>query len=99
VIQFLLDTNICVYFLNGMFNLKDQIRFRGFEHCAISEITIAELKYGVAKSAKKEANAKSLALFQSKLKYYPFTQHSMYMRLKKLGLKPRDESLTTLICL
>jgi tRNA(fMet)-specific endonuclease VapC len=71
VIQFLLDTNICVYFLNGMFNLKEQIGLRGFEHCAVSEITIAELKYGIAKSAKKEANAKSLAIFQSKIEILP----------------------------
>ena len=54
--QFLLDTNICVYFFNGQYNLREKIREIGFENCFVSEITIAELKYGIAKSTKKEKN-------------------------------------------
>lgn len=50
-----------------MFNLKAQIRDRGFEHCAISEITIAELKYGIAKSSRREENALALESFQSQI--------------------------------
>lgn len=69
--KYLLDTNICIYFLNGMFNLKEQIRNRGFEHCAISEITIAELKYGIAKSSRSEENALALESFQSKIEIIP----------------------------
>lgn len=69
--KYLLDTNVCIYFLNGMFNLKEKIRSRGFEHCAISEITIAELKYGIAKSTRKEANARALESFQSSIEILP----------------------------
>lgn len=54
--KYLLDTNICAYFFNGQFNLRDKIREIGFENCVVSEITIAELKYGIAKSTKKEKN-------------------------------------------
>jgi tRNA(fMet)-specific endonuclease VapC len=49
--KYLLDTNICAYFLNGKFDLEAKIDKAGFENCCISEITIAELKYGVAKSS------------------------------------------------
>lgn len=65
--KYLLDTNICVYFLNGQFGLREKIREVGFENCAVSEISIAELKYGVAKSEKKEKNAHTLESFQSKI--------------------------------
>lgn len=54
-----------------MFDLKAQIRDRGFEHCAISEITIAELKYGIAKSSRREENALALESFQSKIEILP----------------------------
>lgn len=64
--KYLLDTNICVYFLNGKFNLQQKIDEVGIENCYVSEITIAELKYGVEKSALKEKNRKTLEIFQTK---------------------------------
>ena len=57
--KYLLDTNICIYFLNGEFNLIDKIERVGIEVCAVSELTIAELKYGVEKSIKKKRISKS----------------------------------------
>ncbi|MBB6005351.1 PIN domain-containing protein [Arcicella rosea] len=56
--KYLLDTNICAYFLNGKFNLEAKIDKVGFENCAISEITIAELKYGVEKASTKKRTGK-----------------------------------------
>ena len=47
--KYLLDTNICAYFLNGKYHLDVKIAAIGIENCAISEITIAELKYGIKK--------------------------------------------------
>ena len=56
--QFLLDTNICIYYIKGLYELKSKFKDVGPEHCFISEITLAELKFGVAKSqAKKEKSA------------------------------------------
>jgi tRNA(fMet)-specific endonuclease VapC len=69
--KFLLDTNICAYFLNGKFNLENKIDDVGFENCVVSEITIAELKYGVEKSTHKEKNKKTLEIFQSKFDVIP----------------------------
>ena len=62
--KYLLDTNICAYFLNGKYDLVNTIDRIGFENCAVSEITIAELKYGIEKSTFKEKNRKIIESFQ-----------------------------------
>lgn len=48
--QYLLDTNICIYYIKGLYELDRKMEAVGQEHCFISEITVAELKYGVANS-------------------------------------------------
>ena len=87
--KYLLDTNICVYFLNGKFNLERKIDEVGIENCFISEITIAELKYGVEKSAFKEKNRKTLERFQEKFDIIPiFPSIDIYAKEKaKLKIK------------
>ena len=44
--KYLLDTCICIYWLRDKFGVKDYVNSVGMENCSISEITIAELKYG-----------------------------------------------------
>jgi len=48
--KYLLDTNICIYFIKGLFDLNKKIVEVGQENCFISEMTVAELKYGVENS-------------------------------------------------
>jgi tRNA(fMet)-specific endonuclease VapC len=88
--KYLLDTNICIYFLKGQFNLHQKIESVGIENCYISEITIAELKYGIENSTKAEANRITLEKFQNKFTILPvFTAFDIYAkekaRLKKVG--------------
>jgi tRNA(fMet)-specific endonuclease VapC len=88
--KYLLDTNICIYFLKGQFNLHQKIEGVGIENCYISEITIAELKYGIENSTKAEANRITLEKFQNKFTILPvFTAFDTYAkekaRLKKVG--------------
>ncbi len=87
--KYLLDTNICAYFLNGKFNLETKIDSVGFENCVVSEITIAELKYGVEKSTHKKKNKKTLEIFQSKFDVIPiFPALDIYAKEKtKLKIK------------
>jgi len=54
--QYLLDTNICIYYIKGLYDLRSKFEEVGPENCFISEITVAELKFGVTKSQKKEKN-------------------------------------------
>jgi len=91
--KYLLDTNICIYFLSGKFNLKEKIEKVGFENCVVSEITIAELKYGVEKSRLKEKNRKTLEAFQSKIDILPiFPILSIYAK-EKARLKTKGKIL------
>lgn len=48
--NYLLDTNICIYFLKGRYGLIEKIGQIGFENLYISEISVAELKFGAEKS-------------------------------------------------
>ena len=91
--KYLLDTNICAYFLNGKFNLEAKIDKAGFENCFISEITIAELKYGVEKSTQKDKNKKILETFQTKFDVIPiFPALDIYAK-KKARLKTKGKIL------
>lgn len=91
--KYLLDTNICAYFFNGQFSLIEKIREIGFENCVVSEITIAELKYGVAKSTKKEKNQQALATFQSKIEVLPIFPALDVYATEKARLKTKGKML------
>ena len=54
--KYLIDTNICIFYMKGMFNLNDKFEKADPDNCFISEITLAELKFGVENSVKKEKN-------------------------------------------
>ncbi|MCE7059987.1 PIN domain-containing protein [Dyadobacter sp. CY343] len=45
--RYLLDTNICIHLFKGQANLIDKIESIGLASCYLSELTIAELMYGV----------------------------------------------------
>ena len=44
--KYLLDTNICIFYLKGKYELDKKIEKVGQKNCFISEITVAELLYG-----------------------------------------------------
>lgn len=69
--DYLLDTNICIYYFKGQFDLKDKIEQIGFQKFAISEITLAELIYGAEKSLKKDQNTKVVESFAEKITIIP----------------------------
>lgn len=49
--RYLLDTNICVHLIKDEFGIKRKIADVGTKSCFVSEITIAELLFGVENSA------------------------------------------------
>jgi len=91
--KYLLDTNICAYFLNGKFSLEGKIDEVGIENCFISEITIAELKYGVAKSTHQEKNKKTLQTFQAKFSVLPIFPVLDIYAVEKVRLKTKGKIL------
>ncbi|HEX8426486.1 type II toxin-antitoxin system VapC family toxin [Hymenobacter sp.] len=64
--QFLLDTNICVYLAKNEFDLVAKLRQVGYANCFLSEITIAEMLYGIANSVptKQVANRQAVQNLQ-----------------------------------
>ncbi len=63
--KYLLDTNICVYYIKEKYNLRQKIEEVGIENCYISIITVAEMQYGISNSSQinKENNQNALDKF------------------------------------
>jgi tRNA(fMet)-specific endonuclease VapC len=89
--QYLLDTNICIFFLKGRYNLNTKIEQIGEENCFISEMTVAQMKFGVENSKTSESIRIILEAFISKFVIIPiFDSLDIYgkekSRLKKNGI-------------
>ena len=61
--KYLLDSNICIYFLRGRKGIDSMIQKVGWENCYISQITLAELLYGAECSKNIERNKKEVYSF------------------------------------
>jgi tRNA(fMet)-specific endonuclease VapC len=73
VTRFLLDTSICVELLRGRASaVLARMRSLEIDEVAISSITMAELQYGVAKSANPAKHEVLLAEFCAPLDILPF---------------------------
>lgn len=92
--RFLLDTDICIHLMKGEHDLDQKIAVIGLQNCFISEITIAELTYGVENSSPKykaghvEALQKLQKAFQGRVVSINdcFTQYAKEkVRLKNAG--------------
>ncbi|MEZ4848299.1 MAG: type II toxin-antitoxin system VapC family toxin [Bacteroidia bacterium] len=88
--EYLLDTNICIFFFKGRYNLDAKIKKVGLENCFISEITLAELIYGAEHSANPQKHWEKVNEFQNGIQILPiFNVLKVYgkekSRLRKLG--------------
>lgn len=54
--KYLLDTNICVYWLKGNRQVEQKVLAAGIDAVALPFITVSELYYGAYKSQRMEAN-------------------------------------------
>lgn len=93
--KYLIDTNICIYYMKGRFELDSKFDLANTDSLFISEITLAELKYGVANSATPESNSKALVNFLSGIQILPIfdsldTYANEKARLRKEG-RPVDD--------
>ncbi|MDR0473126.1 MAG: type II toxin-antitoxin system VapC family toxin [Treponema sp.] len=89
--KYLLDTDISVFYLRGKYNINQRLKeIIGYDNCFISEITLAELKYGAELSERVEENLHSINEFANKIGILPiFNSLDLYAkekaRLKKSG--------------
>lgn len=96
--KYLLDTNICIHFFRGKFNLIEKIELVGLRNCAISEITLAELVFGAENSDNPQKNQDVIDKFTSQITILPiFDSISKYgkekARLRKAGIMISDFDL------
>lgn len=94
--QYLLDTNICIFFLRGKFNLKSILQEKGVENCFISELTVFELRYGAENSENPLKSHQAVNKFIQGLSVIPiygivYDYAKEKVRLRKNGTPMHDE--------
>jgi len=65
--NFVLDTNICIYWLKGNDNIEQRSLAVGLNNIAISFITLSELYYGAYKSKRVKENLSTVRSVTNKL--------------------------------
>jgi tRNA(fMet)-specific endonuclease VapC len=96
--KYLIDTNIAIFYMKGKFDLEAKFDKATAENCFISEIALAELKFGIKKSEKPEKNKKALDNFLTGVQILPiFHSLDLYAkekaRLQKAGTPVDDFDL------
>lgn len=61
--RYLIDTNICVFFLRGLIDYNILIKDKGLNNCYISEITVLELRFGAESSKNPKKSHKAVDRF------------------------------------
>lgn len=94
--KYLLDTNICVHFLRGKFEIDKVLKVKGLENCYISEITVLELRFGAENSADQVKSHKAVDTFLKGIVIIPiYGSIKKYaeekVRLNNLGKPQNDE--------
>jgi len=96
--QYLLDTDISVNYLRDSIATVRKVQTLGVANLYISEITVAELKYGAAKSNRPAHNRQEVNSFCAKFRIVRLNQvfdvfAAEKVRLEKLGLRLDDFDL------
>ena len=94
--RYLLDTNICVFYLRGKLNFNQFFEKAWRESCCISEVTILELRYGAENSNYPQKHHQAVDMFLSGLSVIPImkvidTYAKEKVRLQKMGMPLHDE--------
>ncbi len=92
---YLLDTNICIHYLNGQFAIAEKLKKIGFHNVAISEITLAELIFGAEKSQKTAKNRQAISDFIEKnnIKVLPISNAIEFYATEKARLQANGRSV------
>lgn len=91
---YLLDTNICIHFFRGNFNLLEKIQIVKLNNCAISEITLAELVFGAENSSNPEKNLKLITSFSEQLNILPILSGIEFYAKEKVRLRKEGKMIS-----
>jgi len=89
-LNYLLDTNIIIFFFKGKYGIGPRMKEIGIKHCFISEITLAELKYGAAYSQNFQKHTNEIHELLKSIQIIPIISSldsfaAEKARLRKLG--------------
>ncbi len=82
MVKYLLDTSVCISMFKNKDGIREKLQQVGLDACAVSEISIAELYYGAAKSGTQRhyRDVENVIRLFSILPVYPSLE--MYGKLK-----------------
>lgn len=92
--QYLLDTNICIYLFKGKYSIDKKIEKIGLQYCAISEITYAELIYGAEKSEHPEKNLTVIENFTNQIAILPIFNAIEIFAKEKVKLRAKGKIIS-----
>lgn len=95
---YLLDTCICVFLFRNKYNIEKRLNQIAYKDCYVSEVTLAELRYGAYKSDRTEQNLDLIERFSEKVNVVPFVETIDFYakeknRLNKQGTPIEDFDL------
>lgn len=95
--QYLLDSNICIYFLRNKREVVNRLAEVGWDSCCISEYSAAELYYGAECSDHPVENTQDIIDFCSLIRVIPisgvlreFARQKSLLRRKGLMIEDAD---------
>jgi tRNA(fMet)-specific endonuclease VapC len=93
--RYLLDTNICVFFLRQKYDIGKKLSEVGLNNCFISEITIAELLYGAECSSNPDQNTELVNQFCENMNVIPISnclsEYSKQKAILRRSRKPIED--------
>ncbi len=92
--KYLLDTNICIHFFRGKFDLIDKLNEIGIENCAISEITLAELVFGAESSTNPKKNHLIIERFIAQITIFPIFDSITQYGKQKAKLRKEGQMIS-----
>lgn len=85
--KYLLDTNICIFYLRGKLDLESIFEEKGRKNCFISEITVLELIVGAENSDIPSNSNKAIEKFIKNFTIIPITNVIKLFAKEKIRLK------------
>jgi tRNA(fMet)-specific endonuclease VapC len=76
-VTYLLDTDICIYWLRDRYSVREKVRQIGWNEISICVITAAELYYGAYNSSRIAENLGRAEFFVQQLPVLPLTDNTL----------------------
>jgi len=76
-VTYLLDTDICIYWLRDRYSVREKVRQIGWNEISICVITAAELYFGAYNSSRVTENLERAEFFIQQLAVLPLTDNTL----------------------